>query len=406
MALYFADRRRILVGVINPIIAAIFGKSNFTEIGFDIGDARISVGLVIDAVISFVVVAFILFLIVKAYNKWRGAAGRPRPRSPCSRRSATSCAPARRSEPFQCPDAPAATPRPRRRRARVLTACGAGRRGGSARRARHRAGRRRAAAGRRRARRSPPTKDQVDRATSPTTEPTSTTTRPRRAGTTTTSTSVPEFEPVGDVVDGNRLLVIGDSIMASTAQRYGGEMCRQLVPQGWAVEVDAETGQRVEFAREVLDARLRAGWDAVAIMLGNNYDHDPQAYAKVLDEVLDEIGDRPVLLYTVTHFRDEQAEVNYVISSVAREHDNVRIVDWAGHTEDAPELLGGDGLHLSDAGRQELVALTAYALGRAPAGQPRRVPAHPLHRRFGDPTERRLTGIQTTVGSGSAACHP
>ncbi len=214
----------------------------------------------------------------------------------------------------------------------------------------------------------PPTKDQVDRAASSTTESTSTSTRPRRAGTTTTSTSVPEFEPVGDVVDGNRLLVIGDSIMASTAQRYGGEMCRQLVPQGWAVEVDAETGQRVEFAREVLDARLRAGWDAVAILLGNNYNHDPQAYAKVLDEVLDEIGDRPVLLYTVTHFRDEQAEVNYVISSVAREHDNVRIVDWAGHTEDAPELLGGDGLHLSDAGRQELVALTAYALGRAPAG--------------------------------------
>ncbi len=76
MALYFAKIvDAILVGVVNPIIAAIFGKSNFTEIGFDIGDARISVGLVIDAVISFVVVAFILFLIVKAYNKWRGAAG-------------------------------------------------------------------------------------------------------------------------------------------------------------------------------------------------------------------------------------------------------------------------------------------------------------------------------------------
>ena len=73
LALYFAKIvDAVLNGVINPIIAAIFGESNFQDIGFDIGDARISIGLVIDAAISFVVVAFILFLIVKAYNKWKG----------------------------------------------------------------------------------------------------------------------------------------------------------------------------------------------------------------------------------------------------------------------------------------------------------------------------------------------
>ena len=76
MALYFAKIvDAVLNGVINPIIAAIFGESNFTEIGFDIGDARISIGLVIDAAISFIVVAFILFLIIRAYNKYKGPAG-------------------------------------------------------------------------------------------------------------------------------------------------------------------------------------------------------------------------------------------------------------------------------------------------------------------------------------------
>lgn len=70
MALYFQKIvDAFLNGVINPIISAIFGESNFTQIGFDVGDARISIGLVIDAAISFVVVAFVLFLIVKAYNK-------------------------------------------------------------------------------------------------------------------------------------------------------------------------------------------------------------------------------------------------------------------------------------------------------------------------------------------------
>jgi large conductance mechanosensitive channel len=76
IALYFAKIvDALLNGIINPIIAAIFGESNFANIGFDIGDARISIGLVIDAIISFVVVAFILFLIVKAYNRMRRTPG-------------------------------------------------------------------------------------------------------------------------------------------------------------------------------------------------------------------------------------------------------------------------------------------------------------------------------------------
>ncbi|MFM2073528.1 MAG: large-conductance mechanosensitive channel MscL [Actinomycetota bacterium] len=65
----------IIEGVITPIVAAIAGKSNFADIGFDIGDARISIGLVIAAIINFVIVAFILFMIVKAYNKMKAADG-------------------------------------------------------------------------------------------------------------------------------------------------------------------------------------------------------------------------------------------------------------------------------------------------------------------------------------------
>ena len=70
MALYFKTIiDKVIEGVITPIIAAIAGKDSYTHIGFDIGDARISIGLVIGAVIDFIIVAFILFLIVKAYNK-------------------------------------------------------------------------------------------------------------------------------------------------------------------------------------------------------------------------------------------------------------------------------------------------------------------------------------------------
>src|SRR5262245_15564757 len=52
---------------------------------------------------------------------------------------------------------------------------------------------------------------------------------------------------LADLVEGTRVLMIGDSIMASTSSRYGGEMCKELVPRGWSVEVDAETGRFIDF---------------------------------------------------------------------------------------------------------------------------------------------------------------
>ncbi len=60
--------KAIIDGVISPILAAIVGKNSFEEFGFDIGDARISIGLVIAALINFVVILAIVFLLLKAWN--------------------------------------------------------------------------------------------------------------------------------------------------------------------------------------------------------------------------------------------------------------------------------------------------------------------------------------------------
>jgi len=58
----------IIVGIIDPILSAILGKQNLADFGFDIGDARISIGLVISAAITFIVVLALLFVVVRAYN--------------------------------------------------------------------------------------------------------------------------------------------------------------------------------------------------------------------------------------------------------------------------------------------------------------------------------------------------
>lgn len=55
--------------IISPIIGAISGAPSFADKSFKIGKGVIAYGAFIDALIAFLIVAFILFLIIKAYNK-------------------------------------------------------------------------------------------------------------------------------------------------------------------------------------------------------------------------------------------------------------------------------------------------------------------------------------------------
>jgi large conductance mechanosensitive channel len=60
-----------MTGIVTPILAAIIGKRDFDQFGFDIGDARISFGLVLTALFNLVVVGAVLFAVVKLYNVFR-----------------------------------------------------------------------------------------------------------------------------------------------------------------------------------------------------------------------------------------------------------------------------------------------------------------------------------------------
>ncbi len=174
----------------------------------------------------------------------------------------------------------------------------------------------------------------------------------------------------GERADGNRRLVLGDSILESTTTRYGGEMCDRLNPHGWAVEIDAENGRDAGVGLDVLEDRLETGedWDAAVVMLGNNYRDDPEELDEQLGQILDLLAPAPVLLLTVTEFESEQAVVNFVIRNVAAERENVRVLEWSERTRHDDSLTGPDGLHLSEDGKVALVAMVRLALGDAPPG--------------------------------------
>jgi len=128
-----------------------------------------------------------------------------------------------------------------------------------------------------------------------------------------TTVPIDENQQIGGKVPGNRVLLIGDSVMASTSQRYGGEMCAALVPLGWQTEVDAETGRFIDFGDQVLDTRLAAGWDVSVILLGNNYGENQDVYRQYLDAIVARLSPQTVVLLTVSDFKSSRAKVNTVI---------------------------------------------------------------------------------------------
>jgi large conductance mechanosensitive channel len=76
LALAFTGLVNALIdGIIMPLIAAIFGKPNFDAIVWTIGSGkdatRILVGTFLTAIVNFLVIAWVLFLIVKAANRFR-----------------------------------------------------------------------------------------------------------------------------------------------------------------------------------------------------------------------------------------------------------------------------------------------------------------------------------------------
>lgn len=216
------------------------------------------------------------------------------------------------------------------------------------------------------------------------------------------TTTLDPDDRVGAKAEGNRVLLIGDSVMASTSRRYSNDMCEALVPLGWQVEVDAETGRFTDFGLKVLDKRLDAGWDAGVILLGNNYRENQDGYREDMEEMVQRLSPKPVVLITVTEFKPSRADVNEVIHELAAKYDNVMIVDWATITGDNPDFTGADGLHLTTSGREALAANVAITLGEAPEQ-----PGACLRTSFTDDSSGPVTGTtvrtnRTTTTSGGS----
>ena len=61
-----------MADIVTPIIAAFFGQPDFSSLKIDIGESAITYGKFLNALVSFLTVAFVMFVVVKAYNRMAG----------------------------------------------------------------------------------------------------------------------------------------------------------------------------------------------------------------------------------------------------------------------------------------------------------------------------------------------
>ena len=59
----------LVADVFTPVIAAIFGEPDFSAITIPIGESEILIGNFLNALIAFLITAWVLFLVVRAYNR-------------------------------------------------------------------------------------------------------------------------------------------------------------------------------------------------------------------------------------------------------------------------------------------------------------------------------------------------
>ena len=170
---------------------------------------------------------------------------------------------------------------------------------------------------------------------------------------------------MGPQVSGPRVLMIGDSIMASTSSNYGNEMCDTLVQLGWQVEVAAQSNSFVDFGLKVLDQRLEAGWDTAVVFLGTNFDGNQANYENKMRKIFERLSPMPFVVLTTGMFDPRQQKVNDVIMKLASKFSNVTVLDWATISENEG-VISADGIHLSADGRSVFAAAIARALEFAP----------------------------------------
>lgn len=69
-AAFTAIVKSLVSNIINPFIGLFLGKVDFSKLIFSVGNAHFKYGLFINSIINFLIIALVVFLMVKMINKF------------------------------------------------------------------------------------------------------------------------------------------------------------------------------------------------------------------------------------------------------------------------------------------------------------------------------------------------
>ena len=75
----------LVADILMPIIGLVMGGVDFSALNFAVGDAVVTYGVFIQTVVDFLVIAFVIFMIVKSANKTKKEEIAPPPADPTTK---------------------------------------------------------------------------------------------------------------------------------------------------------------------------------------------------------------------------------------------------------------------------------------------------------------------------------
>ncbi len=75
----------LVADILMPLIGLVMGGVDFSALSFTIGDAVVAYGAFIQAIVDFLVIAFVIFMIVKSANKAKKEEEAPAPAEPTTK---------------------------------------------------------------------------------------------------------------------------------------------------------------------------------------------------------------------------------------------------------------------------------------------------------------------------------
>jgi lysophospholipase L1-like esterase len=176
--------------------------------------------------------------------------------------------------------------------------------------------------------------------------------------------STPQARPARSP-KGGPMLAIGDSLLVGAIDH--GNLGLKLTEDQWEPEVVAETGRSTRWAIDQIRMRDKVP-RYVVVVLGSNPGSSSGGFADEVQTLRDALVARGVrrILWIPPHGSDpgRYEEKDAILREADRADGRLVVPDWGTVLDQNPQYIGGDRLHLTEAGYDALATFIRDTLGR------------------------------------------